>query len=520
MIHHRRARQSGISLLLGILSLMFIIPMVGLTIDVCILYTVRARLQSSVDGAALAAARSLNLGQTTDAQATSAKQNAVNWFYANFPTGTWATTSTTMSASNVSVYDDTSNAHLRNVTVTASTLAPTYFMHWLGFGSVNVSATGNASRRDVVVMMVLDKSGSMGSVCSTMKSAAKIFTGQFATGRDMVGLVTFNDSAQLVSSPTTNFQSVLGYTNGSGSGTGAIDSITCAGGTGTAQAISLAWNELYRVGLPGALNVIMFETDGLPNTLTLSLWDSTNNVAGIASTSACKDANNKKVSSGGFTTLASLPNWTTAPSLGSGSYYTLPSGITGGFYSSDPSQGSYFDIVNYYWGTNNNYLTSSTVNSCGFLSSHSSTADFAWFPSTDVWGNELYPSSHPYKAVTMSGGHVSNSGWTNFHNAALNAADDAAHNARTNSTIPAYFFGIALGGNGGDPPDLTLMQRMANDPNGDNFSGSNAYTACSQNPNCVYYSSEPQGTLVYSTNSATLSRAFLSISSQILRLSK
>ena len=63
----------------------------GLVVDLGILYSAKARLQAAVDGAALAAARALNLGQTTTAQAASAQQNAVNWFYANFPAGNWAT---------------------------------------------------------------------------------------------------------------------------------------------------------------------------------------------------------------------------------------------------------------------------------------------------------------------------------------------------------------------------------------------------------------------------------------------
>ncbi len=63
--------------------------------------------------------------------------------------------------------------------------------------------------------------------------AAKNFTGAFAAGRDQIGMLTFSDGYYLDSKPTTNFQTLLGYTNSSGSGMGAIDNITCAGGTGT-----------------------------------------------------------------------------------------------------------------------------------------------------------------------------------------------------------------------------------------------------------------------------------------------
>src|SRR5579884_912701 len=160
-----KRNEKGITLVLGALSLMFIIPMIGLAIDVGFMYLVKSKLQSAVDGAALAAARSLNTGQTTSDQANTAKANAVNWFFANFPSNFAGSKNTTMdtSDSHVHVYDDPNNSHLRNVTVTATTQVNTYFMKYLNFDSVTVGATGNASRRDVVAMLVLDRSWSIQS---------------------------------------------------------------------------------------------------------------------------------------------------------------------------------------------------------------------------------------------------------------------------------------------------------------------------------------------------------------------
>ena len=109
--HCFRCRK-GVSLIVVAVSLAFIVPVVGMMIDVGVLYSVKARLQAAVDGASLAAARALNLGQTTSAQATSAQQNAVNWFYANFPTHSWGTFNTQMGQSTVSVFDDPNNAHV------------------------------------------------------------------------------------------------------------------------------------------------------------------------------------------------------------------------------------------------------------------------------------------------------------------------------------------------------------------------------------------------------------------------
>ncbi len=217
----RRLAQKGVSLIVGTASLVLLIPSAGLSIDAALLYYTKARLQGAVDGAALGAARALTLGSTTASQATAAKQNAVNWFYANFPTTLWGTSNTQMDQSMVQVFDDPNNPNLRNVTVSANTTVPTIFMRWFNMNSTVVAALGNASRRDAVVMMVLDRSGSMGATCSDLIASAKLFTGQFSAGRDRIGLVTFSDGAYVASAPTTDFRTILGYNDGTTSGSGA-----------------------------------------------------------------------------------------------------------------------------------------------------------------------------------------------------------------------------------------------------------------------------------------------------------
>ena len=109
--------------------------------------------------------------------------------------------------------------------------------------------------------------------------------------------------------------------------------------------------------------------------------------------------------------------------------------------------------------------------------------------------------------------------WPHIHAAALNATDNAAYNARTNATLPAYVFVVGLGGNDGNPPDPILLQRLANDADGDQFNNPAAYPACATETGCVTYPSQPQGQFIYSPTAAQLGQAFLEISSQILRLS-
>ena len=72
----RRLTQKGVSLLVGTASMALLIPSAGLAIDAALLYYTKARIQGAVDGAALAAARSLSLGATTTAQSASVFMDA------------------------------------------------------------------------------------------------------------------------------------------------------------------------------------------------------------------------------------------------------------------------------------------------------------------------------------------------------------------------------------------------------------------------------------------------------------
>jgi Flp pilus assembly protein TadG len=556
-IRQPRNGEKGASLFVTVAALVWIVmPMLGLVVDLGILYSAKARLQAAVDGAALAAARALNLGQSTSAQATSAQQNAVNWFYANFPSGNWSTFNTVMTTANVSVVDSPSQANLRQVTITASTSVPTWFMKYLGFSATNLSVTGQASRRDVVAMLVLDRSGSMcsingvqqsqpcgegdGTACASMITAAKTFTGNFAEGRDQIGMLTFSDGYYLDSKPTTNFQSLLGYTNSSGSGNGSIDTVTCAGGTGTAAAMSMAYNELYQVAEPGAMNIVMLETDGLPNTLVYNFYSTPGTKATLAlnSSSGCKDVNGKTYSSG-WNTAASVAQWLPSISMntgGTGFMSNVPAGAIGAFYTADPGQGPpYYNIVLFNpmqttdtAGTSNSiFIQAPPATGCAFPSSDTNYSDFNWLPSQDVFGNQVAPANeYQTLALTNVGGvNVNNltgtiaTDWPHTHAAALNATDNSAYNVRTNATLPAYVFVIGLGGNAGTQPDPILLQRMANDPNGDQLNNPALYPACSTEPTCISYANQPQGTFYFAPKPAQLGQAFLAISSQILRLS-
>ena len=604
----RNRNEKGAVLVLGTLSMLFIVPMMGLAIDVGFLYAIKSKMQAAVDGAALAAARSLSDGATASAQQASAQAQGVTWFNANFPSTFLGVSSVNMSTSNVT-YSTANN--IQTIAITASANVNTFFMRWVGFTNTTVSASGTASRRDLVIMMVLDRSFSITieGACTTMKTAAKAFTGQFAEGRDYIGMVSFSDDVLMELAPTQSFQTSLGYSNANGSGTGLIDNIQCQGNTNTAQAISVAYNQLWRTNLPLAMNVLFIETDGFPNTLSLNFWDSTNVVSGLSNSSSCTDLNGKTKSAGGFATALSIVNganavqWTPQVPLGATSYlsssltYTsggtvyTPQGIVGAIGTSDPADGSevfifmqqpyYGSMMPAPGGSTTAYFESTwavagtsgakQAYNCGFAqpsvgpslgssgSNYSTTApaDFNWWPAADLYGNKLNPSSGSCTGGTGTGScayrsvinyadgiHVAASpgsspsycpagtaSYCNFHNAAENAADNAAYNARNGVAFPSpnasatlqatiYVVGLGYGAVGAPAPDPVLMQRIANDPNGDQINSTALYAACATESACVTYSAQPQGEFIYSSSPTAWGSAFLQIASQILRLSK
>jgi len=315
----------------------------------------------------------------------------------------------------------------------------------------------------------------------------------------------------------------------------------------------MAYQVLEQVNLPGALNVVVLETDGMPNSLVLSFWDSNSSVAGLTNSSTCTDTASKTKNSGGFNKTSVLPAWAGSLSLvsspfstyhGAGvPYGTLTNYMIGGVFSDDPGDGvNFYYLANYFVSTRTysggkytyapfSYLGSGSVPGCNWGSGKTSTnpPDFAWFPATDVYGNALKPSYGYQTVSTDASNHITlpssgtNQPWSNYHKAVLNATENAAYRARTNTTIPITFVAVGLGGNGAIDP--VLLQRIANDPNGDMFNSPAAYDPCSSESDCRTWATgsdgtNPQGVFVYSPSASNLGPAFLRVSSQMLRLSQ
>ena len=456
-------KRNGVTLLATAIAAAAILPMVGLAIDSALLYAVKAKLQAAVDAAALAGARSLNRGMDLASQAESTRQTAENFFNANFPPGHLGTTNRSLSV-NVAETD----YRTRTVRAEAAVDVPAYFLRLLGFDSNRLQAAGTASRRDVNLVLVLDRSSSMSGAMTAMRNAARAFVDRFAEGRDNVGLIVFGGSALVAFpnpspyGPTSNFKSA------SPSVSTLIQNTVNGGNTGTAQALWLAYQELKKRNEAGALNLIVFFTDGLPNGIVADFNSSDPAQNLLRTTSGCK----YRLAAG-------------RPMLGFISQKSgfAPTGTTAGIKRID---GSTVSSINEgpiqtnsdgcAYRTNENYMRQ----------------DVARMPAVDYYGN---PTTG-YVPVDLT--RVDSPQQIGY--ASLNAADSAVMRIRQDTALNVIIYSIGYHG-GTEEPDENWLRRISNDPASPDFDAS-----------------RPAGLYVKAPTTADLAGAFSKVASEILRL--
>ena len=469
--HSARARK-GFVLPTAAFLFILAIPMVGLAIDLGLTYMIQSKVQAAADAASLAAVRSLSRGNNDDAQKTSAKNTAKAYLAANFPSGFMGTATPVVADPDVQNLD-----HSRTVKVDISVDIPRLFLRWFGTNSINVKGTSTATRRDVNVVVVMDRSGSLANSmsCTPLKAAAADFVNKFAEARDNVGLVTFASSSRVDFALASNFKTA------SLSVASIMNSVNCSGATNTAQGLWQGYQALATLNQPAALNVIVFFTDGQPTAIT----------AQMQSKGGCNPANVKTGvftvgfnSSGNPVATGGVFDYQ-APAQPMSSDMTIIPAANGG------SAGCSFAPS---W-PNNWTSGSNDVN----------------VPTTDLWGNNL---TNGYQPVTVSGSYVSvpsnSTGASNMINASTNAADDAAARIRAEASpgaglnaVPGVIvFSIGLG-NSNFPANHEFLKRVAN------TTDSSSHT-----------SAAPDGLYIYCPTSDDLSDAFNRIASEILRLAK
>ena len=204
---NRRGRRGYVLLTTAAMVLLVLVPAIGLSIDVGMMYLVQSRLSAASDAAALAGARALARGSDDSTQRSNAESTANTYFYSNFPAGYFA--STNLQVSNVAATDST---YMRSITTTASVDLPFIFMRSLSLDHVTLHASAKSTRRDVNVMIVMDRSTSLtnSGSCAPLKAAAVNFVEKFAESRDNLGLITFATSSRVDVHLTTTFKTFGG----------------------------------------------------------------------------------------------------------------------------------------------------------------------------------------------------------------------------------------------------------------------------------------------------------------------
>jgi Flp pilus assembly protein TadG len=451
----RRLRQSGMAIIFYATMLFFVIGCVGLAVDVGTIYMIKARLSSAVDGAALAAGRSVNLANDVATATTNATNTANAFFAANFPTGYFnSLNAPTVTPTFTQETDANGNpSGVLDIQVTASATAPTYFMNVFNVHSINVAATGTASRRGLVLMLVLDQSSSMGSgagsPCEVMKAAAQNFLTLFSP-YDQIGLVTFDITAHLKDSPTTTRTQVGND----------IAAIGCGSNTNTISALELAYQQIQNTNLPLALNTIVLFTDGSPNGITANFparaavdnrWGPALNTPGQpagpnppaqAPANACNDGTGSQDANGMWsnqicvnmpvvctnaaaTFFGTLAQWGDQNSFGAHTYGLAP-----------PTDGATVTIPG-------------SCNNTGGLPDTNIRQYIANIPDADVYGNSLHGVNATSNTGTAQAGKVSRDNWIYQVNNLCSPDPTVSPNCRNTGdfwTKPVYA-GIGTGSN-------------------------------------------------------------------------
>lgn len=508
----RSLKERGVIIILTAITLLIMLPVAGLAIDAAVMYAVKARLQSAVDASSIAAARTLNVGMTLEEQIDSARNRAYDFFDANFPIGTWGSKDKIIS---VDVAE--TGYKTRTVTVTASVDIPQMFMQMLGFKYSRVASEGKASRRDVNLILILDRSGSMKDTstvkpCSTMKTAAKNFIDMFTEGRDRLGIVTFSTHSYTAFAPSMSFKS------GSPTIYQAIDNITCDGWTSSASALNSAYTHLKNINEAGALNLIVFFTDGVPTGVTGSFpirmkTDTRYGYPGASSSSCngtnelcshppspCRDAQgdqydrNNGASSAQYFDPNWNPNWTPTSPL---------TGVIAGGGKNPPNLGTTQGIYKIVGGSQSEHSGKLSSNSyCSYQSNVSNMRrDVAYIPTKDSFGNDIDPGYKTTWTRFTSGeynGKIRPDYPKNVTWASVNSADSQAKTIREDATYKPIIYAIGLG----DVDDEFLL-RASNDP-----------------ASPIHTTAYPDGLYVYAQTVNDMNEAFLRVASEILRIAK
>lgn len=256
------SNQKGAVLLIFALLLIVLVGFVALGMEVGRWYLVRAELSKGVDAAALAAAKNISnpyVNVNTLVQEIGKE---------NFPPGyveTPASGAGSISFSSSQVIEN------KSIKVTGNVSTQAILARLFGVNQVAVQSSGEGQKNEVEVMMILDRSLSMGvnggRPLRDLKTAAIGFLEYFAEtqDKDNMGLITFATGVTVDHPLSTNFVAPM---------QSRINALTANGWTNAEHAIDLADGPggfTDQTGIPGdrrKQQFLIFFSDGSPTAFT------------------------------------------------------------------------------------------------------------------------------------------------------------------------------------------------------------------------------------------------------------
>ena len=150
--------RSGTVVLVLALGTVFFMAVLSLMVDLVYVYYVHSVLVTTVDACVLRGVRAIGRGGTEAEQQAEVTRAVQLLFQANLPDGFMGATSVTPG---VPVLREGERAGTREVEFSAEVTLPAIFYRVFDDDDFRLSARARALRRDVNLMLVLDRSGSM-----------------------------------------------------------------------------------------------------------------------------------------------------------------------------------------------------------------------------------------------------------------------------------------------------------------------------------------------------------------------
>ncbi len=253
-------RKSGQTLLLFTFFMIVLILFVGLGIDMDFAYITRARLSKAVDAAALTGIRAYRSDNVDGALKLARSTFQANYAASGLNTNTVVPTLEWGTINNNITLDVHASTHIETFFIRV--LPALFASGGTTWDTLPVGSSAQATRPNLILSLVLDRSGSMGGNggMANLKVAVPKFIENFDDGRDRAAMSSFSCAARVDVQMSQPFQAAIK----SKVSTFVGDGWTCSEAgleKGREQNLNVATLTGEKV-----VKVIVFFTDGLANT--------------------------------------------------------------------------------------------------------------------------------------------------------------------------------------------------------------------------------------------------------------